>query len=153
MGLYQLFHTRTPAYAAIDETVQAARSLGKPWAQGLVNGVLRNAQRKSEQLHQLEKSNQHCATAHPDWMVEVLKKSWPEYWQAIIAANNQQPPMTLRVNRNRISRDLYLQKLANVGIEANKSSLAPQALILSKPVSIQQLPFFSDGFFSGFKMI
>ena len=50
LGLYQLFYTRIPPHAAIGETVQATRSLGKAWARGLVNGILRNAQRQSEEL-------------------------------------------------------------------------------------------------------
>src|SRR5690606_38115140 len=46
LGLYQLFHMRTPAHAAVSETVDAVTALGKPWARGLVNAVPRKAQRE-----------------------------------------------------------------------------------------------------------
>ncbi|MDP0561913.1 MAG: 16S rRNA (cytosine(967)-C(5))-methyltransferase RsmB [Candidatus Endonucleobacter sp. (ex Gigantidas childressi)] len=145
VGLYQLFHTRIPAHAAISETVQAALSLGKPWAKSLVNGVLRNAQRQAYQLQQLEKTSENCATAHPHWLVKILKESWPSHWQDIIIANNQQPPMSLRVNSSRVSRDQYLKKLLDASIEATLSSISPQALTLCKPVQVLQLPLFSEG--------
>ena len=48
VGLYQLFHTRIPPHAAIGETVGCADKLKKPWAKGLLNAVLRNAQRQGE---------------------------------------------------------------------------------------------------------
>lgn len=50
VGLYQLLYTRIPAHAAIGETVGCADKLKKPWAKGLLNAVLRNAQRESEAL-------------------------------------------------------------------------------------------------------
>ncbi len=145
VGLYQLFHTRIPPHAAIGETVQVTRSLGKAWARGLVNGVLRNAQRQFDTLQQLEESCQACATSHPDWLVSKLKDAWPEHWQNIIAENNQPPPMTLRVNNQQISRDRYLKKLLDVCIKANQTTFAPQGIKLNRPVSVAQLPMFSQG--------
>ena len=47
-GLYQLRDMRIPAHAAISETVNASKTLGKPWATGLLNACLRNYQRNQE---------------------------------------------------------------------------------------------------------
>ncbi|WP_330925101.1 16S rRNA (cytosine(967)-C(5))-methyltransferase RsmB [Candidatus Sororendozoicomonas aggregata] len=148
VGLYQLFHTRIPHHAAIGETVQATRTLGKAWARGLVNGVLRSAQRRCDQLQLLTESNQRCATAHPDWLVDTIKTSWPEHWQQIIAENNHLPPMTLRVNSQRISRDRYLKKLLDACIQAKQSQTAPQGITLNKAIPVTQLPMFSEGVLS-----
>ena len=153
VGLYQLFYTRIPPHAAIGETVQVTRSMGKAWARGLVNGVLRNAQRNSEELKSLDNEDSEdfdvvCATAHPAWLVGKLKKGWPDHWQNILEANNKQPPMTLRVNENHRSRDRYLKKLLDQCIQASPSSVAPQAITLAKPVPIDQLPGFSEGWAS-----
>ncbi|MDD7805978.1 MAG: 16S rRNA (cytosine(967)-C(5))-methyltransferase RsmB [Endozoicomonas sp. (ex Botrylloides leachii)] len=145
VGFYQLFYTRIPPHAAIGETVQATRSLGKAWARGLVNGVLRNAQRQRDKLHALELTDQNCATAHPHWLVEALRSAWPEHWQQIIAANNQQPPMSLRVNSLQMSRGRYLKKLLDNCIEASQSPVSPQCLTLNAPVSVNLLPLFSQG--------
>ena len=153
VGLYQLFYTRIPAHAAIGETVQVTRSMGKAWARGLVNGVLRNAQRNSTSLKESdtldhEPVDEVCATAHPAWLIGKLKKGWPDHWQTILEANNQPPPMTLRVNTRHISRDRYLKKLLDQCIPASPSSVAPHAITLSKPVPVDQLPGFSDGWLS-----
>lgn len=153
VGLYQLFYTRIPAHAAIGETVQVTRSMGKAWARGLVNGVLRNAQRNSDELACLdEQDSEHfdeiCATAHPAWLIGKLKKGWPEHWQEILKANNRQPPMTLRVNEKHLSRDRYLKKLLDHCIQASPSTTAPQAITLAKPVPVDQLPGFSEGWVS-----
>ena len=41
VGAYQLYQMRIPDHAVVNETVQAARNLKKPWARGLVNSLLR----------------------------------------------------------------------------------------------------------------
>ena len=46
IGLYELEHLSTPAHAVVSETVNATRALKKPWAKGVVNGVLRTYQRQ-----------------------------------------------------------------------------------------------------------
>jgi len=50
VGLYQLFHTRIPAHAALSETVNGCRLLKADALRGLLNGVLRNAQRQHDEL-------------------------------------------------------------------------------------------------------
>jgi 16S rRNA (cytosine967-C5)-methyltransferase len=99
VGLYQLFYTRVPAHAAIGETVGCADKLKKPWAKGLLNAVLRNAQREGETIFAELERDPVVRTAHPRWLQKALKAFWPEQWEAICAANNAHPPMILRVNR------------------------------------------------------
>ncbi|WP_062267132.1 16S rRNA (cytosine(967)-C(5))-methyltransferase RsmB [Endozoicomonas arenosclerae] len=145
VGLYQLFYTRIPAHAAIGETVQVTRMLGKAWARGLVNGVLRTAQRQEEELQALSDTDDICLTAHPQWLIGKIKKAWPEHWQDIARANNQPPPMTLRVNEQHIKRDRYLKKLLDDCIQASPSLVSPQGITLARATSVDQLPGFSDG--------
>ena len=140
-----MFYTRIPVHAAIGETVQVTRNLGKAWARGLVNGVLRNAQRQSDALHQLETTNQNCSTSHPDWLVNALQTAWPDHWQQIIHANNKPPPMSLRVNGKQLKRERYLKLLLDNCIQATSSPIAPECLTLSKPVSVNLLPQFATG--------
>jgi len=104
LGLYQLLHTRVPDHAALAETVAGAQGLGKPWAKGLVNAVLRRFQRERAAVLAGVDGSEATACAHPDWLLGLLKAAWPGQWQAIVAANNARPPMTLRVNARRVSR-------------------------------------------------
>lgn len=48
---------------------------------------------------------------------ETPAAGWPEQWQEIVEANNQRPPMWLRVNRNHHSRDEWLALLNEAGLE------------------------------------
>ena len=100
IGLYQLFYTRIPAHAAIGETVACVDKLKKPSLKGLLNAVLRNAQREHESLLAELDRDPVLHTAHPRWLQKALKAQWPEHWEAICAANNAHPPLILRVNRH-----------------------------------------------------
>ncbi len=145
VGFYQLFYTRIPPHAAIGETVQATRSLGKAWARGLVNGVLRNAQRQLDELKEMETRSPVCAFSHPKWLINALKKAWPDHYQDILNGNNQAPPMTLRVNERMIQPGRYLKKLLDNCIQANQSQISPQAITLNKATSVESLPLFTEG--------
>ncbi|WP_339906925.1 transcription antitermination factor NusB, partial [Pseudomonas guineae] len=73
IGLYQLFYTRIPAHAAIGETVACIDKLKKPSLKGLLNAVLRNAQRDSESIIASLDRDPVLHTAHPRWLQKALK--------------------------------------------------------------------------------
>lgn len=148
IGLYQLFYSRIPAHAALAATVDASRELGKPWAAGLINGVLRAAQRQQNQLiHHADQQEQSCYSA-PQWLIEQLQQAWPEHWQSILLETNQRPPLSLRVNCQRISRSAYLEQLQQAGIAAEPLLYTDEGILLAKPQPVEQLPGFSTGLVS-----
>ncbi|MGO2286100.1 16S rRNA (cytosine(967)-C(5))-methyltransferase RsmB [Pseudomonas lundensis] len=148
VGLYQLLYTRIPAHAAIGETVGCADKLKKPWAKGLLNAVLRNAQRESEALLAELEHDPVVRTAHPRWLQKSLKAFWPEQWEAICAANNAHPPMILRVNRRHQSRDAYLQLLADAGVQATACAFSRDGIVLAEACDVRHLPGFAEGWIS-----
>lgn len=148
VGLYQLLYTRIPAHAAIGETVGCADKLKKPWAKGLLNAVLRNAQRESEALLAELEHDPVVRTAHPRWLQKSLKAFWPQQWEAICAANNAHPPMILRVNRRHHSRDAYLQLLIEAGIEAQPCTFSQDGIVLAEACDVRNLPGFAEGWIS-----
>ncbi|MGI9292588.1 MAG: transcription antitermination factor NusB, partial [Pseudomonadales bacterium] len=109
IGGYQLSHMRTPAHAALAQTVEACRTINKNWATGLVNGVLRKYERNKETV--FDTLADYERLAHPLWFSERIKRTWPQDDEAIMHANNQRPPQTLRVNRLRVTREDYLHDL------------------------------------------
>ncbi|MHB0782226.1 16S rRNA (cytosine(967)-C(5))-methyltransferase RsmB [Pseudomonas putida] len=148
VGLYQLFYTRIPAHAAIGETVGCADKLKKPWAKGLLNAVLRRAQREGEELLAGMERDPVVRTAHPRWLQKALKAFWPEQWEAICAANNVHPPMILRVNRRHHSRDAYLALLAEAGIGASACQYSRDGIVLAEACDVRGLPGFAEGWVS-----
>ncbi|WP_028241523.1 16S rRNA (cytosine(967)-C(5))-methyltransferase RsmB [Stutzerimonas azotifigens] len=145
VGLYQLLYTRIPAHAAIGETVGCAERLHKPWAKGLLNAVLRRAQREGEALLAGLERDPVIRVAHPRWLQKTLKAHWPEQWEAICTANNAHPPMTLRVNRRQGTRDAYLQQLAAAGVEAVPCEFSEDGIRLASACDVHQLPGFDEG--------
>nr|WP_288455292.1 16S rRNA (cytosine(967)-C(5))-methyltransferase RsmB [uncultured Pseudomonas sp.] len=145
IGLYQLFYTRIPAHAAIGETVGCADKLKKTSAKGLLNAVLRNAQRDSESLLAELDRDPVLHTAHPRWLQKQLKAFWPEHWQAICAANNAHPPLILRVNRRHGSRDDYLVRLRQAGFEAEPCTFSRDGIRLLQACDVTLLPGFAEG--------
>lgn len=147
VGAYQLLHMGMPPHAAVNSAVDATRTLGKAWARGLVNAVLRRLQRESEPL--LATLPEAARHAHPEWLWRRLRDSWGESaLPAIAAANNSRPPMTLRVHTRHHSRDEYHALLTAAGIEARPCAIAPDGLQLEQPVSVEQLPGFAQGWVS-----
>ncbi len=142
-GLYQLEATRIPDHAAVAETVAATKALQKPWSRGLCNAILRRFLRERESLAAQLSPAQRAA--HPDWLYGKLKKQWPDQLDSIIEAGNSHPPMTLRVNAARSSREASLEKLAAAGIDARAGDCSPQAIYLATPADVAELPGFAAG--------
>jgi len=148
IGLYQLQHLDIAAYAVINETVSATRALGKDWARSLVNAVMRNYQRRHEELLPKATASDAGRFAHPQWLVERLRGAWPESWQSVLDANNLRPPMTLRINRLQTTREDYLQRLQQAGIDARAGLLADTAIYLTEACPVERLPEFAQGMIS-----
>lgn len=146
IGLYQLKYMRVKPHAAVSETVQAARNL--PWARALVNAVLRNYLRKQDDLEQQADKVKSTALSYPDWLINQLEQDWPEHADKILLENNQPPPMVLRVNLAKTTRDKYLELLMATGQSAQQVNVCPAGIILDKPAPIEALPHFADGWIS-----
>lgn len=93
-------------------------------------------------------ADKHVAYAHPDWMIKSIKADWGEAAKQVLLANNQLPPMVLRVNTRFCQRDTYLSLLANQQIEANPVASSEQAIILTEAVAVEKLPRFTEGWVS-----
>ncbi len=142
-AFYQLAYLRTPDHAAIDASVEAARELGKHWACGLVNAVLRNALRQG--LLDRDPEDPAAAASHPAWLYQQLGRDWPQQRDAIIASNNSQAPMCLRVNLRQQDREDYQRKLEQQGIPSEPHPLVASGLLLANPVEVDHLPGFGLG--------
>lgn len=145
IGMYQLLYTRVPAHAAIGETVQLAVTMKKVWAKGMLNAVLRRVQREGTELLAELEHDPVIRVSHPRWLQKTFKQVWPQHWEALCAANNLHPPMTLRVNRRQHSRDAYLGQLHAAGITATACTFSPDGVTLAQPCDVQQLPGFTMG--------
>lgn len=146
VGLCQLRHMRVQPHAAVSETVAAAKRT--PWAKPFLNAVLRSYLREQTRLDAELARQDDARCAHPRWLLTALRRDWPEDWQALVAANNQHPPMSLRVNRQRIRRDDYQRQLSEAGYPARPGQHCADALLLDEACAVDALPGFHDGIVS-----
>ncbi len=149
---YELLFLNTPEHAIISESVNISEKLGKGWAKGLVNAVLRNIQRSAftpenlkDHLKQNNNYNDEVAFNHPQWLIDCLQKDWPENFRGVLEANALRAPMTLRVNRQRCSQVSYLEQLEEKGLNARASLNTEYCLYLEEAVDVHELPGFKEG--------
>lgn len=140
-GLAQLDAMGLPSHAAVAATVDAARVINRTHQAGLVNAVLRRATR--EPLVRAD-----TLAGWPHWLLDQLRADWPNDVEAILEASRTSPPMWLRVNRGKIDRDAYLQRLREHGLDARVPEHPVDALLLDTPVAVAALPGFDDGLVS-----
>ncbi|MCJ8351650.1 16S rRNA (cytosine(967)-C(5))-methyltransferase RsmB [Moritella sp.] len=145
VGLYQLKFMRIPAHAAVAETVNAIKVLKSPKLSGLVNAVLRNYQRQQDDLETLADGNDTCKFGHPGWLIKRIKAAYPKQWQDVLMANNERPPMWIRVNQQHHNQADYQALLAADEIVAEIVESADSALRLAKPTDVYKLAGFAEG--------
>lgn len=143
-GLAQLRDLRIPDHAALSETVDAARELRQDRATGLVNAVLRRYLREKDELEMRALAQAH---AHPDWLRKALARDWgAEAAADLMAANNAEAVLVLRVNARQGSRDDYLATLQAAGIAASACAWSADGIRLDEAVGdVRALPGFAAG--------
>ncbi len=147
VGLQQLWHDRTASHAAVNETAECARLLGKSWAVPLLNAVLRRFQREETVL--LERlQHEEARFAHPRWLLQELREDWPGEWQDIVSANNRQAPLWLRVNRRRTDREAFAAVLTEAGFQVAVHAFAADAVSITPAVAVEKIPGFAQGWFA-----
>lgn len=148
LGLTQLDEKIDADYAVIDASVEAARALGKPQYSGLVNAVLRRAQRDGNALYAETQNRLETQFDHPQWLIERLQHDWPEDYQSTLTANNLRAPTWLRCNRSRCSSEALVQTLAEAGLEARSHPMLPDAVEVLGAGDVTGLPGWESGDFS-----
>ncbi|MDD5329103.1 MAG: 16S rRNA (cytosine(967)-C(5))-methyltransferase RsmB [Sulfuricella sp.] len=143
VALYQLQYSRAAEHAVVDHAVRSAQAVGKPWAKGLVNAVLRNFLRRRPALLERAAAREEGRLSHPQWWIDAVRGQYPQDWEAILEADNQHPPMTLRVNSRAAATEDYLARLNEQGIAATQ--VGDSAIMLAQPCAVDKLPGFGEG--------
>jgi 16S rRNA (cytosine967-C5)-methyltransferase len=148
VSAHQIEYSRNAPQATAHAAVDATRILGQGRASGLVNAVLRRF--VAEKATLLSRVDRKLAgrTAHPQWLVKLLEQSWPESAESILEANNEHPPLVLRVDLAHKSRADYIEELQAADIGGSLVDWAPTAVRLDRPVAVALLPGFREGLVS-----
>jgi 16S rRNA (cytosine967-C5)-methyltransferase len=154
MAAYQIaFLERVPAFAAVNDAVTLAPRT--PGVGAFVNAVLRSFTRRGAREREPAPSrnpNDALATrcSFPTWLAE----RWVERYgradaEALMRALNERPPLTLRANRLRITRDALGRRLADEdGLDWRPTRLAPEGLVVGHAGAPGEWRAFADGSFA-----
>ena len=146
VALYQLQYSKATQHTVVDQAVRAAQGI-QPQVGGLVNAILRNYIRQQAELLEKVSSRREARFSYPLWWITEMNVQYgAETATSILEAGNLHPPMTLRVNQRCGTTVEYQQLLSEQGMPANL--VAPNALLLDKPVNVDRLPGFSSGWVS-----
>ena len=143
-AVHQVEYSRAAPESVANIAVDAVRVVGHPGASGFVNALLRRYLREREAVLQAVDRSEPAKLAHPRWLLKAVNAEHGGSASQVIAANNESPPMTLRVNLARGTRDAMLAKLAAAEVVAHPG-LTDTALVLEQPEDVTALPGFSEG--------
>ncbi len=146
VALYQLDHTRAPAFAIVDRAVAAAAELARPAAKGVVNAMLRRYLREREALRAAVRSDPVARYSYPAWWITRIEAQYGDLAPALLDAGNERPPLALRVNRRVGTRDALLERFAAADIAA--TSAGASGIVVETPRPVPSLPGYEDGAFS-----
>jgi 16S rRNA (cytosine967-C5)-methyltransferase len=139
LGVFQLlFLSRIPVSAAVNESVKLAKSSRAPWTGGFVNAVLRSLERGKANLlfPSREDPVSYLAVnfSHPAWLVEHwLELFGFEKTEALCQANNQIPPITIRVNTLKIDREQLLERFQPKALGVETTFFSPEGIRIEEP--------------------
>jgi 16S rRNA (cytosine967-C5)-methyltransferase len=121
LGLYQIFHMRTAAHAAVNETVNLS---GR--ARGLVNAILRRALREKETLDAaIENADPATRSSHPDFLLaRWIANFGAEATAQLCLWNNTPPEVHVRANRLKVT----VGELLRTAPDAQPSAFHPNAI-------------------------
>ena len=155
VALYQiLFLDRLPHYAAVNEAVEFVKHLRGEKAANMVNAVLRTILRNLDGIHYPNPAEDLLGYlcvyySHPQWMVKRwLSRFSREETEKLLAANNEIPPITIRINKLKIAPSAFLALLDEQKIPYSGSSFVDFFIKTKSLSGISHLDVFRQGYFS-----
>ena len=150
VAMYQIFFLdRVPNSAAVNESTELAKKFCGLGAAKFVNGVLRSAVRepsKSNFPTGDEIESIALRTFHPAWLVKLFADEFGlDATKKLLAFDNTEPPLCLRVNLLKTTRDKILDALKNFGVQAQPSTFAPEGIICRGHGALDKFQPLRDG--------
>ncbi|PJB01968.1 MAG: 16S rRNA (cytosine(967)-C(5))-methyltransferase RsmB, partial [Ignavibacteria bacterium CG_4_9_14_3_um_filter_36_18] len=133
VALYQiLFLDRVPDHAAVNEAVEFVKKLQGQKPADLTNAILRNILRTKDAIRFPEPEEDLIGYlvayySHPGWMIKrYVARFGREDTEKLLAANNEKPFLTLRVNGLKTNMEEFKKLLESVNLRFNQGKFLPE---------------------------
>lgn len=149
LGVYQmLFMDRVPVHAAVNESVALTKRYSRNRrASALVNAILRSFDR-SRKAGLPEPEELSIRYSHPEWLVKEFSRTLSAgEVEALLAADNAQPPTQAQVNTLKTSQEDLMEELRGAGLTVSVHPWLQSCLELEGTGSLEELPAFREGRF------
>ena len=155
LGLFQiLFLDRIPDSAAVNTSVDLAKQHRRKWAAGFINGVLRKAATRQNEITWPDRQQEPVGYlsayhAFPSWLVSRWIDRWNvEEAERLCASVNAVPSITLRTNTLRTTREDLLKRVQQDAQAVKPTHHCPEGISFSSPGRpISQWQTYQDGWF------
>lgn len=158
IGVYQiLFLDKVPSYSVVDESVKLAKIYGNKGSIGFTNAILRNIVAKKDEIiksnfytDEIEDIAQKFSVlySHPiEYVESLLSEKEESFVEELLKANNDKPPLTIRVNTKLCSRETLKATLEKDGYVVNETKYSKYALQIENPSGIIETLSFKNGEF------
>jgi len=155
VALYQImFLDRIPDYAVVNEAVEFVKKLQGQKPADITNAVLRNIIRSKNGLRYPDPEENLVSYlaayySHPTW----LTKRWVgrysrEDVEELMAANNERPTLTLRINGLKVNKQEFEALLQSVNLKYSPGVYNPHFYRLQILTNIQNWQYFAEGYFA-----
>ena len=144
IALALLLEGREKAFTVVNQAVDAAKMNAETaWSSGFINAVLRNFLRSRSQLTASFKTNLSAQFNAPGWWISKVRQAYPNQWRGILSTQTKQPPLTVRVNRSKISVSDFLLKLEQNGLTGKQ--VGSWAVVIEPACPVNKIPGFFEG--------
>lgn len=155
VALYQImFLDKIPDYAIVNEAVDFVKKLQGQKPADITNAVLRNIIRSKNGLRYPDPAENLVSYlaayySHPTW----LAKRWVERYgreavETLMAANNERPTLTLRINELKVDRQEFEGLLQSVNLRYTPGVYNDHFYRLQILTNIQNWQYFAEGYFA-----
>ncbi len=135
------------AFTLVDQAVEAAKRHPDTRQQAnFINACLRRFLRERAALVVATDSDPVALWNHPRWWIARLQKDYPTNWQQILRANNTHAPLTLRINKRKVTVTKYLHTLTATNIVVTQAG--ESAVVLHQAMPVGAIPGFAQGLVS-----
>ncbi|MDP3684817.1 MAG: transcription antitermination factor NusB, partial [Ignavibacteria bacterium] len=155
VALYQImFLDKVPEYAAVNEAVEFVKKLQGQKPADITNAILRNILKSKDSLRYPDPQQDEIGYlstfySHPTW---IIKRWLPRFGraatEALLAANNERPVLTSRVNSKKVTLPEFENLLCSVNLKFVKGRYYPEFIKLTNLSNIRQWQYFTEGYFN-----